>query len=163
MRHRRPAIIYSSVSCYGYDGPWGARRGYEVQGQAVAGAQAQFGGPGDARRLPYEINDYGTGLLAGFATALAVFHRTRTGEGQATEAALAYTATLHQSLNLHTYAGKLWDEPGGPRATGTRALHRLYRAQDSWFSWAPGTTSARRWTPCRPGRPAGDQRSSHRT
>ncbi len=133
VRRRRPDIVYSSVSCYGYDGPWGARRGYEVQGQAAAGAQAQFGGPGDARRLPYEINDYGTGLLAAFATALAIFHRARTGEGQATEAALAYTATLHQSLYLHAYPGKVWDEPGGPLATGTRALHRLYRAQDAWF------------------------------
>ncbi len=133
IRRRRPDVIYSSVSCYGYDGPWGARRGYEVQGQAAAGAQAQFGGQGDARRLPYEINDYGTGLLAGFATALAVFHRARTGEGQAAEAALAYTATLHQSLYLQSFPGKVWDEPSGPRATGTRPLHRLYRAQDAWF------------------------------
>ncbi len=47
--------------------------------------------------------------------------------------ALAYTATLHQSLYLQHYAGKSWDEPSGPDAVGTRPLHRLYRASDGWF------------------------------
>jgi crotonobetainyl-CoA:carnitine CoA-transferase CaiB-like acyl-CoA transferase len=133
VRRRRPDIVYTSVSCYGYDGPWGGRRGYEVQGQAVAGAQVQFGGTGMAARLPYEINDYGTGIMGGFATALALFHRARTGLGQRGEAALAYTATLHQSLYLHDHEGKSWDEPSGPQALGTGPLHRLYRAADGWF------------------------------
>jgi crotonobetainyl-CoA:carnitine CoA-transferase CaiB-like acyl-CoA transferase len=133
VRTMSPEIIYSSVSCYGYDGPWGGRRGYEVQGQATAGAQVQFGGSANALRLPYEINDYGTGILGAFATGLALFHRRRTGKGQRTEAALAYTATLHQSLYLQSYAAKSWDEPSGPDAVGTGPLHRLYQASDGWF------------------------------
>ena len=133
VRAVRPEIVYSSVSCYGYDGPWGGRRGYEVQGQATAGAQVQFGGPATATRLPYEINDYGTGILSAFGTGLALFHRVRTGKGQRTEAALAYTATLHQSLYLQSYAAKSWDEPSGPDAVGSGPLHRLYRASDGWF------------------------------
>jgi crotonobetainyl-CoA:carnitine CoA-transferase CaiB-like acyl-CoA transferase len=79
----------------------------------------QFDGRQEAARLPYEINDYGTGILAAFATALALFHRTRTGPGQRVEAALAYTATLHQSLYLHDFAGKSWGEPSGPETSGT--------------------------------------------
>lgn len=130
---RKPDILYASVSAYGYDGPWAARRGYEVQGQAVAGAQAQFGGDGPAQRMPYEINDYGTGVLAGYAVMLAHLHRLRTGEGQHAAAALAYTATLHQSLFLQSYAGKAWDEPRGQSALGTGPLQRLYRASDAWF------------------------------
>ncbi len=133
VHRRRPDIIYASVSCYGYDGPWGGRRGYEVQGQAVAGAQVQFGGSQQAARLPYEINDYGTGILAAFATSLALFHRTRSGQGQRVEAALAYTATLHQSLYLNDFAGKSWGEPSGPEALGSGPLQRLYRASDAWF------------------------------
>ena len=73
----------------------------------MAGAQVQFGGDGPALRLPYEINDYGTGVLAAYAVALALLHRMRTGEGQQVEAALAYTATLHQSLYLPSFAGKV--------------------------------------------------------
>ena len=133
LRQIRPDIIYASVSCYGYEEPWGDRRGYEVQGQAVAGAQAQFGGDGMAARLPYEINDYGTGALAAYAIALALYHRVRAGVGQQVHAALSYTATLHQSLYLQGYAGKRWDEPRGQHALGSGPLHRLYRARDGWL------------------------------
>ena len=133
IKARRPDIVYASVSAYGYDGPWGRRRGYEVQGQAVAGAQVQFGGDGPAMRLPYEINDYGTGVLTAYAVALALLHRLRTGEGQQVEAALAYTATLHQSLYLQSFAGKVWNEPRGQRALGSGPLQRLYRASDGWL------------------------------
>lgn len=133
VRQRRPDIIYASVSAYGYQGPWGERRGYEVQGQAVVGAQVQFGGDGPAMRLPYEINDYGTGVLGAYAILLALFHRRRTGVGQQVEAALAYTATLHQSLHLQSFAGNPWDEPRGQRTLGTGPLQRLYRASDGWF------------------------------
>lgn len=133
VRKRKPDIVYASVSAYGYEGPWGGRRGYEVQAQAAAGAQVQFGGAGEAMRLPYEINDYGTGVLGAFAMALALFHRGRSGRGQQVEAALAYTATLHQSLYLQGFEGKQWDEPRGPDALGTGPLQRLYRASDRWF------------------------------
>lgn len=133
LRQRRPDIIYASISAYGYGGAWRARRGYEVQGQAVVGAQAQFGGDGLARRLPYEINDYGTGVLGAYAVMLAQLHRMRTGEGQHVEAALSYTATLHQSLYLQSFDGKSWDEPRGQTALGAGPLQRLYRASDGWL------------------------------
>ena len=133
VRARRPDIIYASISAYGSGGPWRARRGYEVQGQAVAGAQDQFGGDAAAQRLPYEINDYGTGVLGAFAVLLAQHHRLRTGEGQHVEAALTYTATLHQSMHLQDFVGKEWTEPRGQSALGSGPLQRLYRANDGWF------------------------------
>lgn len=133
VRKRKPGIIYASVSAYGYEGPWGGRRGYEVQGQAVAGAQAQFGGYASAARLPYEINDYGTGVMGAFAMALAIYHHACTGSGQQVEVALAYTATIHQSLYLQGFEGKVWDEPSGADALGFGPLQRLYRASDRWF------------------------------
>ena len=133
VRLRHPDIIYASISAYGSGGPWRARRGYEVQGQAVAGAQDQFGGNAAAQRLPYEINDYGTGVLGAFAVLLAQHHRLRTGEGQHVEAALTYTATLHQSMHLQDFVGKEWTEPRGQNALGSGPLQRLYRASDGWF------------------------------
>jgi crotonobetainyl-CoA:carnitine CoA-transferase CaiB-like acyl-CoA transferase len=35
VRARFPDAVYVSVTCYGEGGRWGARRGYETQGQAV--------------------------------------------------------------------------------------------------------------------------------
>ncbi|MGE3913439.1 MAG: CoA transferase, partial [Chloroflexota bacterium] len=72
-------------------------------------------------------------LLAAYGTALALFHRARTGEGQRVEAALAFTGTLLQSAYLQQYAGKIWDEPRGRTARGSGPLQRMYRARDGWL------------------------------
>jgi crotonobetainyl-CoA:carnitine CoA-transferase CaiB-like acyl-CoA transferase len=133
VRARRPDLVYVSVSAYGHAGPWGAWPGYETNAQAACGMQARLGGYGPPLIQPFAVNDYGTGLLAAFGTALALFERARTGRGQRVEAALAFTATLLQSPYLQGYAGKTWDEPRGPTALGWRPLQRLYRTADGWL------------------------------
>lgn len=132
-RTLRPDIIYASVSAYGYKGPWGERRGYEVQAQACVGAQAQFGGPDGAQRLPYEVNDYGTGILAAFAIGLGLWHRRLSGSGQQVHAALSFTAGLHQSLYLHAgLDGRKMEAESDP-LPGQSAWQSLYRASDGWL------------------------------
>ncbi|HZS00817.1 MAG TPA: CoA transferase [Chloroflexota bacterium] len=133
LRALRPDLVYVSVSAYGYDGPWGAWPGYESNAQAVSGMQVRFGGDGPPLMQPFAVDDYGTGLLAAYGTALALYHRLRTGRGQRVEAALAFTATLLQSPYLQDYAGKVWDEPRGQAALGTGPLQRLYHARDGWL------------------------------
>lgn len=136
-RALRPDLIYASISAYGYEGPWGERRGYEVQAQACVGAQAQFGGPAGAQRLPYEINDYGTGILAAFAVGLGLWHRQRTGQGQQVHAALSFTAGLHQSLLLHRRSNdagaKALSEAPTDLLPGQSPWQCLYRASDAWL------------------------------
>jgi crotonobetainyl-CoA:carnitine CoA-transferase CaiB-like acyl-CoA transferase len=132
-RALRPDIIYASVSAYGYEGPWGERRGYEVQAQACVGAQVQFGGPDGAQRLPYEVNDYGTGIAAAFAIGLGLWHRLRSGQGQEVHAALSFTAGLHQSLYLHAQAGGAAPESTGDPLPGQSPWQSLYRASDGWL------------------------------
>jgi crotonobetainyl-CoA:carnitine CoA-transferase CaiB-like acyl-CoA transferase len=95
--------------------------------------QARYGGGGPPVLQPYPVNDYGTGLMGGFAVALALFHKARTGEGQHVQTALAYTACTLQSPFMHRYEGKTWDEPCGQDALGDGSLHRLYQASDGWF------------------------------
>ena len=82
---------------------------------------------------PFAANDYGTGLMACYAVALALLHRRRTGEGQFVDSALAYTATMLQSGLLQSYPGKQWDEPHGQDAVGYGPLDRLYEATDGWL------------------------------
>jgi crotonobetainyl-CoA:carnitine CoA-transferase CaiB-like acyl-CoA transferase len=132
-RALRPDIIYASVSAYGYEGPWGERRGYEVQAQACVGAQVQFGGPDGAQRLPYEVNDYGTGIAAAFAIGLGLWHRLRSSQGQEVHAALSFTAGLHQSLYLHAQAGGAAPESTGDPLPGQSPWQSLYRASDGWL------------------------------
>ena len=140
----KPEIIYASVSAFGYDGPWCDRRGYEVQAQAASGAQADFGWPGPPARLPYEINDYGTGVLTAFGLSLALLHHARTGRGQQVDAALGYTATLHQSLRFAQLAQPNHDPSAFANTLGMHALYRLYQARDQWFFLAVGRVSLSR-------------------
>jgi crotonobetainyl-CoA:carnitine CoA-transferase CaiB-like acyl-CoA transferase len=133
LRAIKPDIIHTSVSAFGYGGPCGDWPGYEPNAQATTGLQTRMGGDDAPLMQPFAVNDYGTGLLAAFGTALALYHRARTGEGQRVEAALAFTGTLLQSAYLQEYAGKVWDEPRGRQARGSGPLQRLYRASDGWL------------------------------
>lgn len=127
VRARRPEIIYGTVSMFGSGGPWERLPGYEPNAQAISGIAARLSGP------PFAVNDYATGLLAAFGIGLALFHRQRTGAGQAIEAALARTATILQIPSMLEFAGKTWDEPRGREARGWSPLQRLYQAADGWF------------------------------
>jgi crotonobetainyl-CoA:carnitine CoA-transferase CaiB-like acyl-CoA transferase len=94
--------------------------------------QVRFGSNKPAT-APFAANDYGTGLMACYAVALALLHRRRTGKGQFVDSALAYTATMLQSALLQGHKGKEWNEPHGQEATGSGPLNRLYQASDGWF------------------------------
>ena len=135
VRQHRGDIIYTCVSCYGWDGPRGTYRGHEQMGQAVTGMQERWGrdlGVPVMQSMP--ICDIGTGNLAALATLLAVYHRLRTGEGQFVSASLAHTATFHQIPFMIDYAGRRWDDDAaGQQCRGLGPLYRLYRASDRWF------------------------------
>src|SRR5690606_34477015 len=115
---RRPDIVYTSGSCYGYGGPMTSGRGWERQGQAVAGIMEHLQVEGDVTEPaailgPYNLIDIGTGTLATFATGLAIYHKLRTGEGQHAQASLAQTATYQQTPYMLDYEGYVPSEPRG--------------------------------------------------
>ncbi len=133
VRARKPEIIYASLNTYGQLGPWAGRPGHEQIAQAATGMQERYGGSGRPTLAPFAVNDYGTGFMGAYGVALALLHRRKTGEGQHVDTALAYTATMLQSLYLHDYEGKRWDEPRGQDALGAGPLYRAYRASDGWL------------------------------
>jgi crotonobetainyl-CoA:carnitine CoA-transferase CaiB-like acyl-CoA transferase len=128
---RRPDVVYTSVSCYGLGGPWTAWRGWERQGQAVTGIMERTSLPSVLG--PYNLVDIGTGILAAFVTALALYHRQATGQGQLASASLAQTATCHQATFMFDFPGYRPAEPRGYEALGEGPLQRYYQATDRWF------------------------------
>ena len=130
---RKPDVVHVAVSCYGGTVPG---RGYETQGQATTGLMARAGGP-DWRPAvlgPYNLLDYGTGVLAAFGAVLGIHHRTVTGEGLRVRTSLAQAGTYHQAAFLLKHArGAPGREPAGPAARGQTPLQRFYRARDRWF------------------------------
>ncbi|MFI7673125.1 CaiB/BaiF CoA transferase family protein [Actinophytocola sp. NPDC049390] len=133
---RKPDVVHVAVSCYGGIGPWAPGRGYETQGQAVTGLMARAGGPGRQPAVlgPYNLLDYGTGVLAAFGAVVGIYHRLVTGEGLRLRTSLAQASTYHQAAFLLKHArGAPGREPAGPGARGHTPLQRFYRASDRWF------------------------------
>jgi crotonobetainyl-CoA:carnitine CoA-transferase CaiB-like acyl-CoA transferase len=135
VRARFPDAVYVSVTCYGEGGLWGARRGWETQGQAVTGMMERAGGDHHVPEVlgPYNVVDFGSGVMAAFAASLGIFHRTRTGKGGRVTASLAQTATYHQAIFMLDYAGRQHAEPRGPEALGSGPFQRYYQVRDGWI------------------------------
>ena len=87
----RPDIILATVTAYGRGGPYSDRVGFDGVAQALAGATAMGGHPGDPMKSFVPFADFGTATLAAFGVMSALLERTRTGKGQLVEAALTRT------------------------------------------------------------------------
>jgi crotonobetainyl-CoA:carnitine CoA-transferase CaiB-like acyl-CoA transferase len=74
----RPGIIYVSISCYGADGPFTHRAGWEQLGQTVTGI-CHDNGAERPTLLPAAACDYTTGYLAAYGALLALARRAREG------------------------------------------------------------------------------------
>jgi crotonobetainyl-CoA:carnitine CoA-transferase CaiB-like acyl-CoA transferase len=132
VRARKPGIIYCSVNAYGETPGHAERPGREVLIQALTGMQTRYGGAKPAQN-PLNATDYATGLGAALGIALALLHRSRTGQGQYVTGALIYSGTLLQSSLLQDHAGKQWNDPGGLDCRGRGPLYRAYQASDGWI------------------------------
>jgi crotonobetainyl-CoA:carnitine CoA-transferase CaiB-like acyl-CoA transferase len=112
----RPGLIYVAVSCYGSDGPWATRAGYDPLGQVVSGLAVGEGSV-DAPVLAstYTLNDYLAGYLAAAGVTSALLRRARDGGSQYVKVSLTGCSMWLQAL------GKLPEEywPDGPRGVAT--------------------------------------------
>jgi CoA-transferase family III len=74
----RPGIVYVSISCYGADGPFSHRAGWEQLGQTVT-VICHDNGTDRPALLPAAACDYTTGYLAAYGALLALARRAREG------------------------------------------------------------------------------------
>jgi crotonobetainyl-CoA:carnitine CoA-transferase CaiB-like acyl-CoA transferase len=78
----RPGIIYASINCYGFDGPFSHRGGWEQVAQTMIGLCHEgrgLGRPDGPALLPAAACDYTTGYLAAYGILLALAVRARDG------------------------------------------------------------------------------------
>ncbi len=74
----RPGIVYVSINCYGADGPFSHRGGWEQVAQTMTGI-CDEGSPDRPAFLPAAACDYTTGYLAAYGALLALARRARDG------------------------------------------------------------------------------------
>jgi len=99
-----PKIIYCSIYGFGEGGPYAGKAAYDDLVQGVAGLPAlvemQTGTP---RYFPLAVTDKLSGIIASHAILAALYHREKTGEGQAVDIPMFETAVAELTLSTHLY------------------------------------------------------------
>jgi itaconate CoA-transferase len=81
LRRAHPRLIICSISGYGEDGPYAARKAYDMLIQAESGLASITGGPEGPARVGVSVCDIAAGMNAYEAILEALIQRGRTGEG----------------------------------------------------------------------------------
>jgi crotonobetainyl-CoA:carnitine CoA-transferase CaiB-like acyl-CoA transferase len=101
LAKRRPGIIVVSVRCYGWDGPWFNRGGFDMLGSAASGLAMLEGANGMPSMPPTAlINDYITGYLGAAGATAALLKRAKEGGSYHVTVSLTRCAMWIQSLGL---------------------------------------------------------------
>lgn len=135
-----PRLIYCSITGYGRTGPKADHPAYDVVIQAWSGIMAANGAPGTAPwRVGPQMVDYGTGAQAALAISAAIHQRSRTGEGQVIDVAMADAALMLMSaITAETAVTRSPPHPHGN-------VHEKY-AGYATFETADGLLMVGAWT-----------------
>ena len=131
----KPDIVYAGLYGFGQQGPYAARSAYDdlIQGAVGIPALSVLAGGDVPRYAPSALVDRVVGIAAVNAILAALFHRQRTGEGQAVEVPM-FETMAQLTLGDHL-CGQTFEPPLGP--TGyPRILNpdrRPYRTLDGYI------------------------------
>ncbi len=130
---RNPKLIYCSVSAYGHTGPYADRPGFGLIAEAMSGAMAQVGDPGEVPpllRMP--LADTYAGIHGVAAINAALVGRAASGRGQHIDLAL-----YDCMVSMHDYAVQRYFLSGGadlPKQTGSgqpdSTVYGVFAAKD---------------------------------
>jgi CoA:oxalate CoA-transferase len=143
LRKVNSSIIVAAVSGYGQYGPDAENPCFDAVAQARSGGMILTGFPGDPPvKTTVTYIDVSTGLCAALGVLFALYHRERTGMGQAIDVSLFDTAVFAtQCLG----ALLLFDVYGDIRMqVGNRGFHSYvgcFKAKDDWIVISPATNS----------------------
>lgn len=142
----KPDVILVSVTAFGSQGPQKDSVGFDVTGQAMSGAMALTGLPGQPFRSATSYVDYGTGLSAAYGALAAILSRFRTGKGRHVEASLLGTAlTIMNPMLIEEATGARSRQPIGNRSP-IAGPSDLFATRDGWvFVQVIGQEMFERW------------------
>ena len=117
--------IICSISGYGEDGPYAARKAYDMLIQAESGLASLTGSPDAPARVGVSVCDIAAGMNAYEAILEALIARGRTGDGAAISISMFDAMADWMAVPLLQYEGGQPPRRIGPRAYLDRALRRV--------------------------------------
>ena len=143
LRAINPQVIVAAVSGYGQTGPDAEKPCFDAVAQARAGTMVLNGFPGDPPvKTTVTHIDVSTGLMATIGVLVALYHRDKTGLGQAIDVSLFDTASfatqaLGTLLLYHLY-GEVRTQVGNQ---GFHSYAGCHKAKDKWIMINPDTNT----------------------
>jgi crotonobetainyl-CoA:carnitine CoA-transferase CaiB-like acyl-CoA transferase len=144
VRKVNPKIVYGSISGFGQTGPYGKRAGVDQIVQGMGGLMSVTGLPGQGPvRVGVAIADMTAGNLLALAIMMALFDRTRTGQGR-----WVHTSLLEAQVFMLDFQASRWlmnkeiaKQAGNDHPTGTPT--GVFPSSDGHFNIA--AASQRVW------------------
>jgi crotonobetainyl-CoA:carnitine CoA-transferase CaiB-like acyl-CoA transferase len=138
----KPDLIYCHTR--GHErGPRERLPGNDQTGACLAGVQYEDGGMADGGKPLWSLTsfgDTGNGFLSAVAIMQALYHRSKTGEGQFVSTAIVYAQLLNVSHVLSRPDGSGFERPRLDRdQRGMAALDSLYETNDGWLALVVAT------------------------
>ena len=105
MRRAHPRLVICSISGYGEDGPYHARKAYDMLIQAESGLASLTGSPDAPARVGVSVCDIAAGMNAYEAILEALIARERTGDGAAISISMFDAMADWMAVPLMQYEG----------------------------------------------------------
>ncbi|GCB22125.1 succinyl-CoA--L-malate CoA-transferase beta subunit [Aspergillus awamori] len=104
---RGKGIVYVNENCFGYEGEWAGRPGWQQIADCVTGiawAQGQFMGLSTPVVPPFPISDYGTGCMGAIAALTGLYNRAKYGGSYHGKASLMHYDLLLFAVGQYSEA-----------------------------------------------------------
>ena len=107
LRPRYPRLITCSISGYGPDGPYAAKKAYDLLVQCEAGLLSVTGTPDGPAKAGISVADISAGMYAYSGILAALYERERTGRGTDLDVAMldALGEWMSAPYYYHVYGG----------------------------------------------------------
>lgn len=146
LRALNPSLVYCSITGFGQTGPMRSVAGYDFVIQAMGGLMSITGEAdgrpgGGSQRVGVAVADLSTGMYATVAILAALFHRTRSGEGQYIDMALLdVQVAMIANMNMnYLIAGRAPQRMGNAHAN--IVPYQVFDAADGQLVLAVGNDS----------------------
>jgi formyl-CoA transferase len=152
LTRHRPDLIFVSVTGYGSEGPDRDRPGYDYAAYwARSGIMGMMGEPDAAPPAQRPgMGDHTTAMLVAGATAMALLHRQKTGEGQQVDISLHNTGLWVLGIDVQTALVSKMDMPRVSRHAVPNPLWNTYETKDGRWIMCVMLVSDTYWAPfCR--------------